>query len=184
MSKAKMSDEIPRHLFCKVTIAPLPLPYSSPVSHKTLNYLKLFFCRQYNEMARERPTCRTIEELAADLRTATAGANAAAAAAAAPVGPLSCAAAAAAMNDLPPKYEDLDQPPVYTEEYEAPAPPQQQDGEQQQQVSQSSEETQQLQQQQTDDRSEEGAAALPPPPAVASSSTTAAPSSPSKPERK
>jgi len=48
-------------------------------------------CRQYNEMARDRPTARTIEELAADLRQ---------------VGNQNVVSTSPP-NDLPPKYEDL-----------------------------------------------------------------------------
>lgn len=55
--------------------------------------------RQYSEMAFERPTCRTIEELAVDMRATGC----------------SPATAEAPANDLPPKYEDLEQPPAYHE---------------------------------------------------------------------
>lgn len=55
-------------------------------------------------MAKERPTCRTIEELAADIRRTR---EAQTFTTSDPIG------------DLPPKYEDLEQPPVYQESREA-----------------------------------------------------------------
>ena len=58
---------------------------------------------QYSEMARERPTIRTVEDLAEDLRAAHARAN---------------VTTEAPAGDLPPKYEDLTvvSPPAYKAE--------------------------------------------------------------------
>lgn len=57
---------------------------------------------QYAEMARERPSVRTIEELAADIRETANTVNRG-------------ASGGSDAEDLPPKYEDLEQPPVYEE---------------------------------------------------------------------
>lgn len=57
---------------------------------------------QYSEMAKERPTIRTVEDLAEDLRAAHARAN---------------VTTEAPAGDLPPKYEDLTvSPPAYKAE--------------------------------------------------------------------
>ena len=64
--------------------------------------ITVLFLFQYSDMMRERPLTRTFEDLATDIRTVTAQAS-------------SAQAVAAAASDLPPKYEDLDQPPPYVE---------------------------------------------------------------------
>ncbi|TRY67079.1 hypothetical protein TCAL_05965 [Tigriopus californicus] len=62
---------------------------------------------QYTEMAKDRPTCQTIEELAADLRRTREA---------------QVFTTSDPLGDFPPKYEDLEQPPVYEDSREEPTP--------------------------------------------------------------
>lgn len=68
---------------------------------------------QYSEMAKERPACRTVEELAEDLRAAHARAN---------------VTSEDPVGDLPPKYEELSavvaaSPPAYKDDNDEVPPP-------------------------------------------------------------
>lgn len=62
---------------------------------------------QYTDMLRDRPTPVTIDQLAHDVRERTAAARSAA----------SGVTSTDPAGDLPPKYEDLDQPPTYEERF-------------------------------------------------------------------
>ena len=76
------------------------IKYESCIKRAFANFY-LFF--QYTDMMRERPLTRTFEDLASDIRAVSAA-----------VSPSSSETGAAqSATDLPPKYEDLEQPPPY-----------------------------------------------------------------------